>query len=79
MEVSFLIDETSRLQDVMFKVFLSQKHTVKRLFYQNMIILTEAIRPLQYWSIFPFIRCVSKEAGVKGIECPVTISKAKSL
>lgn len=35
--VVFSIDEISRLQSVLPKVFVSLEHTVKRLLYQNMV------------------------------------------
>lgn len=37
LEVFFLVDEISRLQGMIIKVFISQGLTVKRLFYQNMV------------------------------------------
>lgn len=37
LEVSFSIDKTSRWKSVWLKVSISLEHTVKRLFYQNMI------------------------------------------
>lgn len=45
LEVSFPIDEISRLHTVMLKVFIFQEHTVKRLFYLTWLFLIEAIRP----------------------------------
>ena len=44
---------------------LSFESILWRLLYQNMVL--EALRPLRYWSISPFIICGSKEAsGVLG-------------
>ena len=64
---------------MMLKVFISQVLAVKRSLYQNIVIFNRAIRPLQYWSIFPLISCGPKEARSKCIGHPVTVSKGESL
>ena len=39
----------------------------------------ETTRPLQYWSIAPFVSCGSKKAGAKCIGGLVTVLEGESL
>ena len=52
---------------------------MKKTALSSVVILIEAVRPLQYWTISPFITCGSKEAGAKCIGHLITISKGESL
>ena len=84
LEVSFPKDETSRLQNVVFEVFLFWEHTVERLLWKDCsarawLFLVHVIRPLQYWSLSPFISCRPKEAGPRCMGHPAIISKGGSL
>ena len=49
LEVSFLIDEISKFQGVMLKVFISSECTVKRLLCQKMVIFLKLF--ILYWGI----------------------------
>lgn len=48
LKMYFAIDEISRLKGVMLQVFISRKYTVKRLFYQNMVVIMITI--INYFS-----------------------------
>lgn len=55
LQLSFPADEISRMQSIMLKVFVSQKHTAKRLVYQNMVIFNRrnlAFALFEYLSFF---------------------------
>ena len=43
------------------------------------LFLMETTRPLQYWSIAPFVSCGSKKAGAKCIGGLVTVLEGESL
>lgn len=55
LEKPFLIDEISGLSSVMFKVFLSQEHAVKRLLYHDRVIFNRSNKAfiiLKYLSLY---------------------------
>lgn len=78
LEMSFPTDEISGLRGVRLTVIISRsvprEDAVPKYRYFN-----EAVRPLQYWCVSPFVNWGSEEAGAKCMGRPVTTSKGESL